>query len=230
MLLAIIPARGGSKGIPRKNLALLNGRPLIEYTLRAALDSKFIDDILLSTDDDEIASFALTLGLDTAYRRPAELALDTTPMIDTLTHGIQWYQKASKNMPQTTMLLQPTSPLRNAADIDHAISTYYEKSTSSLVSVHELNEHPYECIHGEGKDACYLVNPPVGVSRRQDYDNSYYYINGAIYISDTEKLLTRRSFIEIGDTYFLPMPRARGIDIDTPYDLKLSEVLLNAHF
>lgn len=226
MLLAIIPARGGSKGIPRKNLIPLGGKPLIEYTIIAAQKSKHIDHILLSTDDDAIAEFGKKMGLDINYRRPQELAADNTSMIDTLEHAVNWFSEHNGQKPLDTMLLQPTSPLRTSLDIDNAVNVYYQTASTSLVSVHEMHEHPYECIKGIGNDAHYLVVPPKETARRQDYDNSYHYINGAIYIANTDFLFSHRSFVKIGKTHFFPISRERGVDIDTPSDLCIADALL----
>ena len=228
MLLAVIPARGGSKGIPRKNLALLSGKPLIEYTIRAAQQCALIDDILVSTDDDEIAEFAVRMGLDIRYRRPRELATDTTSIVDSLEHCLKWYEDQHEILPSDTILLQPTSPLRNSTDVEHAICSYFERNAFSLVSVHQMSEHPFECVHGTGDNARYLAESQIKVSRRQDYDHSYYYINGAIYIAKTNELLVRRSFIELGKTHFFCMPRERGIDVDVPLDLIIAQALINA--
>lgn len=227
MLLAIIPARGGSKGILRKNLVPLNGRPLIEYTIAEAQKSKFIDEILLSTDDDEIADVGRRLGLDVSYRRPMELAKDTTSMIDTLEHGLHWIESAHGQFPTDTMLLQPTSPLRSVKDIDAAVALFYETSATSLVSVHAMAEHPFECVVGSGKDCRYLVAPPAGVVRRQDYKSEFNFINGAIYLAKTTRLLEQRGFINMGETLFFPMPRERGVDVDTHLDLCIAEALMN---
>lgn len=227
MLLAIIPARGGSKGILRKNLVPLKGRPLIEYTIKEAQKSKFINEILLSTDDDEIADVGRQLGLDVSYRRPMELAEDTTSMIDTLEHGLHWVESSHGQLPEYTMLLQPTSPLRSVEDIDSAVAFFYEISAAFLVSVHEMGEHPYECIAGSGRNWSYLVTPPTGSVRRQDYKNIYNFINGAIYLARTTKLLSQRGFINMGETYFFPMPRERGVDVDTYIDLYIAEALMN---
>jgi CMP-N,N'-diacetyllegionaminic acid synthase len=227
MLLAIIPARGGSKGILRKNLVSLNGRPLIEYTIKAAQKSKFINEILLSTDDEEIADVGRQLGLDVSYRRPMELAEDTTSMIDTLEHGLHWIESRFGQLPEDTMLLQPTSPLRSVQDIDDAVAIFYETSVTSLVSVHEMGEHPYECVVGSGNNWSYLVTPPSGIARRQDYKDKFNFINGAIYLAKTRCLLDQRSFININETHFFSMPRERGIDVDAYIDLYIAEALIN---
>lgn len=226
MLLAVIPARGGSKGIPRKNVALLKGRPLIEYTIEAALKSRFIDDILLSTDDDEIASVGQRLGLDVSYRRPAELAGDATAMIDTLEHGIHWIENARGKLPDEVILLQPTSPLRSTQDIDDAVALFRESGAQSLVSVHIMGEHPCECIVGSTNEWEYLVPPPEGAVRRQDYKNDFFFINGAIYLAGTQILLSRRGFIYPQETVIFVMPRERGLDIDVHLDLRIAEAII----
>src|ERR1043165_1867701 len=110
MLLAFIPARGGSKGIPRKNLAPLGGKPLVAHSIETAGQSASVDAILLSTDDDEIAAVGIRCGLDMRYRRPADLAADATSMIDALEHGLRWFERDRGTLPDEVMLLQPTSP------------------------------------------------------------------------------------------------------------------------
>jgi len=227
MLLAIIPARGGSKGILRKNLALLRRRPLIEYTIEVALQSPLIDEVLLSTDDDEIAAVGRRMGLDVTYRRPAELAGDATPMIDTLEHGLRWMAEERGGLPDEVMLLQPTSPLRSAEDIAGAVDLFHETAALSVVSVHPMGEHPSECIVGSVRDWDYLVTPPKGAVRRQDYEHRFYFINGAIYLAGTQTLLSRRGFIHPGETAMFVMPRSRGLDIDTPLDLHIAEAIFN---
>lgn len=228
MLIAIIPARGGSKGIPRKNLKLLAGKPLIQYTIESAINSKMIDEILLTTDDDEIAELGERLGLPVRYRRPLELGADTTSMFSTVEHALQWFENEAGFLPEVTLLLQPTSPLRRIEDIDACIQEFYRKSATSLVSVHEMNEHPFECVFGDRESAQYLINPPIGVSRRQDYLEKFYYINGAVYIANTINYLFRQSFIELGETIFYEISREHGIDIDTEFDLQVAEALMAA--
>src|SRR5580658_8349077 len=118
MLLGFVPARGGSKGIPRKNLIALAGKPLIHYTLEAALACSSLDDLLLSTDDEEIAASCARLGVTTAYRRPPQLASDESSMLAALEDALAWYARAKGHEPDEVALLQPTSPLRAAQDID----------------------------------------------------------------------------------------------------------------
>lgn len=223
MLLAVIPARGGSKGIPRKNLALLDGKPLLQYSIDAARDSIAVDEILLSTDDEEIAEFGLRCGLNLSYRRPIELAQDDTSMIDTLEHALRWFESVRGQLPTHLMLLQPTSPLRLSSDIDGAAHLLDSTGALSVVSVHAMGDHPCDCIVKNEEGWEYLVEPPTQAVRRQQYPAGYYYINGAIYLSGTETLLRHRSFIHRPGTEFYEIPRERGIDIDYPIDIRVAE-------
>jgi CMP-N,N'-diacetyllegionaminic acid synthase len=226
MLLALIPARGGSKGIPRKNLVLLAGKPLVQYTLEAALASTRIDEILLSTDDEEIAACAAHCGLATRYRRPAELAGDASPMIAAVEHALLWYARERGQRPETLLVLQPTSPLRTAQDIDGAVASFGASGADTLASVHALGEHPSECVELEDDGWRYLVPPPPAAAGRQDYRGRFCFINGALYLVRTEVLLRERRFVIPGATQLYEMPRERGIDVDSPLDLALAEAVL----
>jgi CMP-N,N'-diacetyllegionaminic acid synthase len=227
MLLGFVPARGGSKGIPRKNLVPLAGRPLIQYTLEAALASACIDELFLSTDDEEIAAFGARFGLASGYRRPAELSSDDAPLMDAVEHGLRWYIGERGRTPDEVLLLQPTSPLRTASDIEGAVRRFREQGTAdTLVSVHRMIEHPYECVALRDGGWDYLVQPPEGVARRQDYRGGYFFVNGALYLARTKTLLGERRFIVPGRSLLYEMPRERGIDVDSQADLACAEALL----
>jgi len=226
MLLAFVPARGGSKGIPRKNLAVLAGRPLIQYTLEAALGSSSVDEIFVSTDDEEIARFCERLGIVMHYRRPAELAGDDSPLMPAIEHGLRAYERDRGRLPEELLLLQPTSPLRIAQDIDGAVAEFRSRRADSLVGVHRMAEHPYECVKTLPGGWDYLEHPPQAVTRRQDYQGGYFFINGALYLVRTDVLLMRRTLIEPGVTHLYEMPRERGIDVDSPLELAYAEALL----
>ena len=226
MLLALVPARGGSKGIPRKNLASLAGKPLLQYTLEAARASHHIDDTLLTTDDEEIAALAARCGAATRYRRPPQLAGDDAPMIVAVEHALEWYAREHGRTPDALLLLQPTSPLRTADDIDGAIARFREAGADTLASVHRLSEHPCECVVTEGSTWQYLVPPPPAAAGRQDYRGGFFFINGALYLARTEALRRERRFVVPGTTLLYEMPRERGIDIDSPLDLACAAALL----
>ncbi len=224
-MLAIIPARGGSKGIPRKNLVLLGGKPLIQYTIESALQSKSVSRIVLATDDGEIASLGASLGLSTSYKRPPELAQDDTPMAATIEHCLQWVQQ-TYGACEEFMLLQPTSPLRTWVDIEAAVHLYRESNKNSLLSVNALAEHPCECVELKSEGWSYLAKNLSGASRRQDYRGDFYYINGAIYITRVESFLRNGKLIDEHSVCFYKMAREHSVDIDEAFDLLLARALL----
>jgi CMP-N,N'-diacetyllegionaminic acid synthase len=227
-VLAIVPARGGSKGIPRKNLVLLRGQPLISYTLRAAQTAKSVTDILVSTDDDEIASVCEQAGVPVPCRRPAALAGDGAGMIETVLHALDWWRDRQGNDPELVVLLQPTSPLRSADDIDGTVALLRESGRPSAVSVHEMTEHPMECVRLAGASWTFLERPPEGVVRRQDYGARFHFINGAVYAARPEFVRGRGTLMVEGDeTALFVMDRIRGIDIDDSEDLHLAEAILS---
>jgi CMP-N,N'-diacetyllegionaminic acid synthase len=225
-MLALIPARGGSKGIPRKNLVLLGGKPLLQHTIEAAQQSQSVSCIVLTTDDAEIAALGASLGLDTRYQRPAELAQDETPMSATLAHCLAWAQQAYGAC-EEFMLLQPTSPLRTCGDIDAAVALYRQSGKNSLLSVNAMSEHPCECVELRDGGWSYLARHAAGASRRQDYSNAYYYINGAIYITRVDAFERSGKMMDEDSVCFSPMPREHSVDIDEPFDLLVAQALLS---
>jgi len=226
-VLAIIPARGGSKGIPKKNIVDLNGKPLIQYTVDIAMESKKIDRVFLSSDDDEIISRVQKMGVYSNYKRPDTFASDRATAVDVVVDALNWLEKNEGYSPDAVILLQPTSPLRLSSDIDSAIAQFSNDSKDCLVSVHEMIEHPYECVKSiESDDWQYLAKQEITATRRQDYKDKFYYINGAVYIVNVDFFKKNRKFIIEGNTSFYVMPHERGIDIDEYSDLKRAEFLL----
>jgi CMP-N,N'-diacetyllegionaminic acid synthase len=219
-LLAIIPARGGSKGIPRKNIKPLAGKPLIAWTIYAVKQTSCVDRLVVSTEDEEIASVARGLGADVPFMRPAELAADETPGIAPVMHAIE-------QLPEYdwVLLLQPTSPLRSAEDIDGIWQFCQERGAPSAVSVCEVGKHPYwmyQC------DAAQRLEPFIkgrpDVTRRQDLPPAYA-MNGALYLARTEWFLKQGSFIG-PETLGHVMPPERSVDLDTPQDWCWVEFLI----
>jgi len=225
-MLAIIPARGGSKGIPRKNLVPLLGKPLVQYTIDAAQESKLISRIILSTEDEEIAQVGSCAGLDMSYSRPVELATDEASMADTVGHCLKWV--ASKfGEAEDFVLLQPTSPLRLSLDIDNAIKRFKMRGSDWLFSVNEMSEHPYECIEvGVGGGYSFLRQSRKSVSRRQDYEENFYFMNGAIYVYRTKSFMSNRTTQDLKSAEIYVMPRSRGVDVDDVEDLYMAEAIL----
>jgi N-acylneuraminate cytidylyltransferase/CMP-N,N'-diacetyllegionaminic acid synthase len=223
-ILAIIPARGGSKGLPGKNLRHLAGRPLIAYAIDAALASSFKPRIVVSTDSEEIASAARELGAEVPFMRPAELAGDETPMFPVIRHALEWLARNEGYEPELVVLLQPTSPLRTAQHIDGAIRVALEPGSDSVVSLCEAEHSPYwmRVLDEDG-----LVKPFVEsegeYARRQDLP-PVYRLNGAI-------LVTRPGVAKEGQllgpkTRAFVMSREDSVDIDDETGFLLAEALL----
>ena len=222
-ILSLVVARGGSKSIPRKNLAPLAGKPLIVWTLEAALGSVRAGRVVVSTDDREIAHIASSHGAETPFIRPAELAQDETPTMPVVLHALEWLEANEGFTPERVLLLQPTSPLRTCDDIDGAIELALTHDAESVVSVSPAT-HPYlmKRITGEGvlQDAV----PHDVVERRQDLE-TVHALNGAIYLTRRSHLLRNHSFYA-DKTYAYVMPRERSIDVDEPWDMHLCELIL----
>lgn len=218
-VLAIIPARGGSKGLPRKNVLDLGGKPLIAWSIEAALGARCVTRLVLSSDDDEIMRVAAQHGCEIPFVRPPELATDTARSVDVVAHVLG-------QLPgyEYVMLLQPTSPLRTSADIDAAFALMQEAGAPACVSISPVEESPY-WMYQLDQDGCLksLLEAPGG-SRRQDLPVAYS-LNGAIYIARTDWFIQAMSFVA-GKTVGYKMPRSRGCDIDTAEDLDKVQNLL----
>jgi N-acylneuraminate cytidylyltransferase len=217
-VLAIIPARGGSKGVPRKNIRDLAGKPLIAWTIAAAKASQYIDRLVLSSDDEEIIQVARAHGCEVPFVRPAELARDETPGIDPVLHALEVLPGYDY-----VVLLQPTSPLRAAEDIDGCITRCAESGAPGCVSVTEPDHHPQWMYTLSGGGALQPITEQHGV-RRQDLPQVYA-LNGAVYVVQTARLQEARAFLGAGTLGYV-MPAHRSIDIDTEYDLALAACLL----
>lgn len=213
-VLALIPARGGSKGIPGKNIVPLGGMPLIEWTIRAARTSSYVDEVILSSDDDRIIEVARELGCAVPFKRSAELATDTSATMDTVIDALN-------RMPafDIVVLLQPTSPLRTADDIDGCLRAMQNFGAPAAVSVRPAHDHPYLAFRqSESGRLEHFACPPVGSSlRRQDLPPAWC-LNGAVYAARCDWLRANGSFLSTLTVGF-SMPLDRSIDIDTPEDL-----------
>lgn len=233
-ILIIIPARGGSKGIPRKNLVDLNGKPLIQYTLgtvKKLMENKTHTWLpFISTDDEEISFYCKSQGFDMEYRRPNKFSKDTSPMIDTIFDALKWLMKKKNEHPDCVLLLQPTSPLRDVNKILDAINKVKDKTTFSIISITRLREHPYECIEmNKQGDWSYLSKPigrPVG---RQQYRNDYFFIDGSFYFASISFLNKHKSFLIENKTKLFLLDQTWPIDIDVEDDLLVAETFLNKY-
>jgi CMP-N,N'-diacetyllegionaminic acid synthase len=224
-ILGIIPARGGSKAIPRKNLALLGNKPLLAWTVEVALESASLDRLVISTDDPEIAEVGKKLGAEVPFLRPAELATDASTSMDVILHAIRWFADNENYRPDYVLLLQPTSPLRTATDVREPIKLALAKHADSVVSVCETHQHPLwmKGVNEEGT-LVDLYPQSSAPTRRQDLP-SVFALNGAIYLALRTFLLSERTFIS-DRTYAYVMPENRSLDVDTPWDLHVADLIL----
>ena len=223
-LLAIIPARGGSKGLPGKNIKELCGKPLIAWTIEQARSCSNIDRILVSTDDREIAEVAKKYGAEVPFMRPPELASDSAATIDVIFHTIHWLKKCEDYQAEYILLLQPTSPLRTSGDIDSAIGMLKDKNAQAVVSVCETEHHPWwSNILPEDGNMKDFIRPDILNKRRQDLP-VFYRLNGAIYLAKTDYLSEQNSFFG-PDTFAYKMFKERSVDIDSDLDFKLVSLL-----
>ena len=224
-ILAIIPARGGSKTIPRKNIKLLNGKPLIYYTIKESIKSKYLGRIIVSTEDKEISEISKKYGAE-VIERPEELAKDETPTIDVIFHVLQVI-KAENFEPGLVVLLQPTSPLRNAQDIDNAVELFLKNDCESVVSVCEVEHSLYWSFEIENRCLKPIFGGKYLNMRRQDL-SKVYTPNGAIYVSTPEILRKYKSFY-CSKTIPYIMPPERSVDIDNEIDFMLAELLMRKY-
>lgn len=223
--LYIIPARGGSKGIPDKNITNLAGKPLIAYTIAAALEVAPPERVILSTDSDRIAAVAARYGLTTDYRRPAALATDTAGSREVILDVMDYADRRGMEY-DSVVLLQPTSPLRTAADILDAVALY-SPDIDMVVTVTEAGANPYyNCFETDADGFLHISKGDGLLTRRQDAPMAWEY-NGAVYVINPESI--RRSGLgEFARCVPSPMPRERSVDIDTPLDLAVAEAIISA--
>ena len=223
-ILGIIPARGGSKGIPGKNIRDLAGKPLIAWTIEAALNSRVCERLIVSTDDPEIAAVAREFGADTPFLRPPSLSSDTATSLSVVEHALDWMNDTGKEKFSHVLLLQPTSPFRTGEDIQNAV-TIAKKTDAAVVSVCEPQHHPYlfKIIREDGTLGN-LMPESTQSSRRQDFP-PVYALNGVIYIISVNCLKKEKTFTPEKTVPYI-MPPERSLDIDTPWDFFLAEQIM----
>ena len=222
-IVALIPARGGSKGIKNKNIIDLCGKPLISYTIQAALESKYIDKVIVSTDSQEIADVAIKYGAEVPFLRPGELASDTSKTIDAVMHAVGELEKR-KEQYDILILLQATQPLRTADDIDSAIELFIKNKGQSLVSVSPVEDNPILIRTIDNLGRMNSILPMKSTCRRQDMP-LYYRVNGCIYINLISELDLNTSFNDNKIPYI--MPKERSVDIDEIKDLLIAQYYIS---
>lgn len=228
-MIAIIPARGGSKGLPGKNIKELKGKPLIAYTIEAALKSKGIDKVVVSTDDQDIADVAIRFGAEVPFMRPDYLASDTSSAVDVYIHAVETLRDIyGINIDKFAVLL-PTAPLRGYVHIEEALELFYEKNADTLVS---MKDAPVPISWYFCADDCARVkNLGVGAGSptiNRQKNEQLYIPNGAIYILDYNLLKTKRTYYS-DNTIMYHMKDEDSVDIDTLQDFEYAEFLLDKH-
>jgi CMP-N,N'-diacetyllegionaminic acid synthase len=220
-ILALVTARGGSKRLPKKNTRLLNGKPLISWSIEAGLNSKYIDDVYVSTDNEEIARISEEYGAKVPFLRPQSLALDDSKSIDVIIHAID---KLTDNDYDYLFLLQPTSPLRSSKVIDDSIEFFIEKEADSVIGVTK-NDHPIEWANKLNKDLL-MNNFYDSLKRLSEKTEESYVINGAVYFCNIKRVLQSQSLIFDSKCYGYVMEKKESIDIDYDHDFLLAELIL----
>ncbi len=229
-ILGLIPARGGSKGIPKKNIKLLAGKPLIAWTIEQALNSKYLDKVLVSTDDKEIAEISKKYKAEVPFLRPKELAADEAKSIDVIIHALDFLKAQGLNY-DYLMLLEPTSPLRETQDIDRTIEILSNnKRAKAIVSVAKLEStHPEFNVIIDKSTGC--IRKMDGTAdfralRRQELQDVFFF-EGTIYLSEVDTLLAKRTFYHEKTLPYI-VPRWKSLEIDEMCDLVCAEALLKA--
>lgn len=223
-IIGLVPARGGSKGLPRKNIAPVNNKPLIAYTIQESLKSAYIRRTFVSTEDDEIAAVAREYGVE-VIPRPLELAGDDTPSLPVLRHAIGFLENEKHLVPDIVVVLQPTSPCRLVIDIDSAIELYLQSENSTVVSACETEHSPFWSFVIDAGRIVPLMPKADTVKRRQQAPKTYR-LNGAVYVMSRYAIMEHDPSPFGGDARAYIMPPERSIDIDSQLDLELAQLVL----
>lgn len=226
-IIAIIPARGGSKGLPRKNIRILAGKPLIVWTIEQANCSNYIDKVIVSTEDDEIAEISRKYEAEVPFLRPKELARDDSPTIDVIMHAVNWFEDKGDYF-DIVVLLEPTSPLRDVEDIDKCIQMLISHPTAkAIVSVAKLESaHPEfnVTINDEGLIRKLNGTTNFNVLRRQELEDIYFF-EGSVYISETLTLKQKRTFYHESTLAYV-VPKYKSLEVDEISDFICIEALM----
>jgi CMP-N,N'-diacetyllegionaminic acid synthase len=225
-VVAVITARGGSKGLPRKNVLPLGGKPLIAYSVLTARQARLVNRVIVSTDDEEIMQVARDWGAEAPFVRPTELSTPESAHIDVMLHAVQWLESHG-GLPDAVLLLQPTTPLRTPEDLDGAIQLMDSTGCPAVVGVSPAETHPYLSYKVDAQGQLIgFIDHGLRYPRRQDLPPAYR-LNGALYLNRCSSLRETHQFQPPGAFGWI-MPAERSVDIDTLDDFALTESLLNA--
>tara|TARA_B110000027_G_C16097385_1_gene291441 strand:+ start:249 stop:950 length:702 start_codon:yes stop_codon:yes gene_type:complete len=225
-VLAIIPARGGSKSVPRKNIANFAGQPLISFTIQEALKTKKITDLVVSSDDEEIISLVNSMGILAPFKRPPELATDQAESAPVIKHCLEFMEKFYLKKYDAVLMLQPTSPLRNSNHIDNAIEMMIENDCDSVVSIVSVNGyHPFRMKRKVGNQIINYIDQGFEDMRPRQVLPKVFIRNGAIYLSKRQIIMDQNKLV--GEKCLgMEMSSNDSINIDDPIDFKLAEMML----
>lgn len=222
-ILCIIPARGGSKRLPGKNIKLLNGIPLVGYAIRAAKGSQYIDKVIVSTDDEKIARIAREQGAEVPFMRSAELASDTAPTLPVLQHAVTFFEEKGERF-DLIVLIQPTVPGVESRDVDATIEKIISAGVQSCITVCPIVDPPEWMYRmgAEGRLQKYIDAP---AARAQDVEKLYR-VNGAVYVTVRDTLMKENKIVDNNNCAGVIMPRERSTDIDTELDFAVAELAM----
>lgn len=222
-VLAIITARGGSKRLPNKNIKIFLGKPLIAWTIKHAVASRYIDKVIVSTDSKKIASISKRYGADVPFLRSKELATDNASSISVVLHAVEWLKNKGEKY-DLLLLLQPTSPLRKTEDVNKAIELLFLKKAQAVISVCEVDHHPY-WSNKLPKNGCMNNFITKAATDKNSWKLAKFYrLNGAIFLAYCDYLKKQKSFLG-RKTYAYIMPKERSVDIDSELDFRFAEFL-----
>ncbi len=222
--ISVIPARSGSKGIKNKNIIKIGNKPLVQHTFEAAFKSKIQKNFVL-TDNIKIKKIAKKFKINAQYKRPKNLSKSTTSLVETLSHFNKWLEK-KKIEYDFMVILQPTSPLRDYKDINNCLNIIKKSKNSSLFSISESIEHPYEAIIKNKKGWKFVLEKSKKFYRRQDFDIKTYFINGAIYISSKKLILQKKTFTNYNHSLYI-MPKRKSLEINDKDEAYIIDSILN---
>ncbi|PIE49105.1 MAG: acylneuraminate cytidylyltransferase [Flavobacteriales bacterium] len=226
-VLGLIPARGGSKGIPRKNIKLLNGKPLLQYTTEVALQSKLLSKVIISSDDDEIIRIGKKMGVEVPFKRPNLLANDNSPTLPVIQHALHFFKDKYNEEFDAVCLLQVTTPFRSVEFLDNAIQKFIKSNTDSLISVqkvpHTYNPH-WVFVENHLNNLMIATGDKEIIARRQELPEAFHR-DGSIYITKTKVLLDNNSLY--GDSIsYIESPKELYVNIDTEKDWEKAESIV----
>tara|TARA_B100000575_G_C23122452_1_gene649749 strand:- start:293 stop:1006 length:714 start_codon:yes stop_codon:yes gene_type:complete len=225
-ILTLIMARGGSKGLPKKNIKSLHGKPLIQYTIEAAIKSKFTDEIILSSDCNKIIEIAKNLGIRVPFKRPKRFAQDKTKFADAILHAMNWIERNNEYF-DYVLVLVPTTPLRDTEELDKCLDYFFKlKKAKGVFSVSECGHHPLQAnILPKNLSMKNFIKDSYKRLNRQELPK-YYQLSGSICISEWKHYKREKSFLT-DETFAFVTSRKKALDIDTLEDFKLAEILMS---